>query len=80
VTAEAGGRAAGPARHRLRQDPGNLTSPGPASPNFRSTAELHNRLTEDPGHKPGSLLVVAGIGLTLMLLTAMIITLWPAAA
>lgn len=80
MTAEAGGRAAGPARHHPRQDPGNLTSPGPASPNVHSTAELHNRLTEDLGRRPGSCLAVAGIGLVLLLLTATVIALWPTAA
>jgi hypothetical protein len=79
VTAKAGGRASRPARHHLRQDPGNLTSPGPASPTFRSTAEVHNRLTEDSGHRPGSSIAVAGIALGLLLLTATVIALWPPA-
>lgn len=80
MTAEAGGRAAGSPRHRLGQDPDNLTTPGPARPHIASTAGLHNRLTEDAGQRPGSLLTVAAIGPTLLLLTATVIALWPAAA
>lgn len=80
MTAEAGAPVGRPTGRHQGRDPDNLTRPVPASPRFDSTAELHNRLTEDLGRRPGSALAVAGIALALLLLVALVVTLWPPAA
>ncbi len=70
---KAGDRAARHVRHRQGRAPGYLVTPEPDSP-FQTTAELHNRLTEDLGRRRiSSCIAVLAVSLPVLVLAVLVV-------
>jgi hypothetical protein len=60
-------------KHHLELAPGGCPPcPGPASNEVTSTADLHDRLLHEYGHRPGSVFTVAFLALLALVLAAVL--------